>query len=133
MVLWPGEEHVTCQKSAPRDVRSRISIGFLRCAMVGARSLPFVGGILFALGCGSGDDRPASALDGGNDSSIEGGDGANTSDGGLALQMGQRLPTGDFLTPTASRGSMMQELSPMDGLLADHAASTVISPDGKTL
>jgi YVTN family beta-propeller protein len=48
-----------------------------------------------------------------------------------------RLPTGDSLTPTAAPGSSVLVLNPgMAGapnFHADHAASTAVSPDGKTL
>src|SRR5215471_3777916 len=100
--------------------------------MLRARSLPLFGWILFAVGC-TGDDTVASPVDSGNNPSLEAGDGAHGEGGGLTPQMGQRLPTGDFITPTAARGSTIQSLSPSSGLLVDHAITTVVSHDGKTL
>jgi YVTN family beta-propeller protein len=49
----------------------------------------------------------------------------------------QLLPTGDLLTPLASPGSTLLDFDPglpgVPGFRADHATSTVTSPDGKTL
>jgi YVTN family beta-propeller protein len=66
-------------------------------------------------------------------------DAGDAGDGGTdaGLQAGNRLATGDFLTPTAAPGSTFLHLNPgMAGapnFLADHASSSVTSPDGKTL
>jgi YVTN family beta-propeller protein len=70
-----------------------------------------------------------------------GGDAGDAGDGGEGgLLSGSRLPTGDFLTPTAAPGSTFVPLKPGVALVpqhpdfaADHATSTVVSPDGKTL
>jgi YVTN family beta-propeller protein len=76
----------------------------------------------------------------GDGSSSGGGDAGDASadaEGGIALVTGARLPTGDSITPTAAPGSMLAQLNPgLSGntkFLADHAASTAVSPDGKTL
>jgi YVTN family beta-propeller protein len=68
----------------------------------------------------------------------DGGDGGTAdAEGGVALMMGNRLPTGDFITPTAAPGSAIVQLNPglagNTAFRADHAASTAVSPDGKTL
>ena len=93
--------------------------------------------IVLASACGSGDDasvavRDAAAEGNTGDGSIAD-SGTAGGDAALAPQSGQRLPTGDLITPTAARGSAFQNLSPRGGFLADHATSTVTSPDGKTL
>lgn len=50
---------------------------------------------------------------------------------------GEILPTGMRITPTVARGAQFQTLNPdlptRPGYLADHAVSTVLSPDGNTL
>jgi YVTN family beta-propeller protein len=104
--------------------------------MVARNHLGFAGLLMFGWACGSGDDSTATVHDAGSDVTVEGGaDGGAKGgiDAGIALQTGQRLPTGDFITPTAARGSTFQNLSPRGNFLADHATSTVTSPDGKTL
>jgi YVTN family beta-propeller protein len=89
------------------------------------------------------------ASDGGNAADASDGGGAtDASDGGNAgdagdggtLVTGSRVPTGDFITPTAAPGSAFVSLKPGAALIpqypdyaADHASSTAVSPDGKTL
>jgi YVTN family beta-propeller protein len=87
----------------------------------------------------SGPGRDSGGNDGGT------GDGAtgdaapsDAGDGGWMPADGSLLPTGDRLTPTAAPGSTFQSLKP--GLMpdfpnaaVDHATSTAVSPDGKTL
>jgi YVTN family beta-propeller protein len=89
-------------------------------------------------GSGSNPDSggsPDSGVSGANPVDA-GGDAADS--GGAMLLAGNRLPTGDFITPTAAPGSTFLQLKPGDlpgapAFLADHAASTLTSPDGKTL
>jgi YVTN family beta-propeller protein len=49
----------------------------------------------------------------------------------------EELPTGMSITPTAARGSTLQELNPglpdLPGFTVDHPISTAVSPDGNTL
>jgi DNA-binding beta-propeller fold protein YncE len=82
----------------------------------------------------AGGDSPTSAVDSGVDSGAV--DAATDAEGG-ALLAGNRLPTGDALTPLAAPGSTLLQLNPgltaVPKFLADHAASMAISPDGKTL
>jgi YVTN family beta-propeller protein len=69
------------------------------------------------------------------------GDAGARSDAGDAgdsgLLAGQLLPTGDTITPTAAPGSTLTKFNPglagVPSFLADHATSTVTSPNGKTL
>ncbi|MCL2449102.1 MAG: beta-propeller fold lactonase family protein, partial [Polyangiaceae bacterium] len=113
--------------------------------------------VLLSLGtaCGSGDDSsvapPAAGADasvdastdaptdGSGDGTVEssvppdGGEGGGGEGGALTLQTGSLLPTGWSITPIAARGSTFDVLSPQFAVLADHATSTVVSPDGKTL
>jgi YVTN family beta-propeller protein len=106
-------------------------------------SLPLV-----ALGCESGGsehvppdgaavpDATADAADAA-DTSADVAEAAPDGEGGSGLAAGDRLPTGDFITPKAAPGSTLLPLKPgLSGapdFLADHAASTATSPDGKTL
>ena len=84
-----------------------------------------------------GDAGDAVAMNDSGDAapSSDGGDGGDAGDSGLLA--GQRLPTGDFITPTAAPGSALTTFNPgmvgAPNFLADHAASSVTSPDGKTL
>ncbi len=56
---------------------------------------------------------------------------------GFTLIEGERLPTGMRITPEAASGALFQPLNPdlptRPDYLADHAVSTAVSPDGKTL
>ena len=56
---------------------------------------------------------------------------------GEQLLKGQHLPTGNWITPEAAAGSSFHKLNPHltnhPDYRADHATSTAISPDGKTL
>jgi YVTN family beta-propeller protein len=100
----------------------------------------------------SGDASDATAPSDGGDgaTSNDAGDSGDAADGATAtdagdagdagdsgLLAGQRLPTGDMITPTAAPGSTMTNFNPglagVPNFLADHAASTVTSPNGKTL
>jgi YVTN family beta-propeller protein len=62
---------------------------------------------------------------------------SDAGDAGTPAADGGRLPTGDILTPTAAPGSTFQSLKPgladFPNYAVDHATSTVVSPDGKTL
>jgi YVTN family beta-propeller protein len=64
---------------------------------------------------------------------------ADAGDGGTWVPLdGGRLPTGYLVTPTAAPGSTFQPLKPglapdFPDFVADHATSTVVSPDGETL
>ncbi len=66
---------------------------------------------------------------------VDAGDGGDGGDSGLVT--GLRLPTGDFLTATAAPGSVLSDFNPqisgVPNFRADHATSTVVSPDRKTL
>jgi YVTN family beta-propeller protein len=57
--------------------------------------------------------------------------------GASDLITGERLPTGQSITPTAAPGAVFQTLDPeiaeVPGYLADHATSVATSPDGRTL
>ncbi len=57
--------------------------------------------------------------------------------GAFALQQGQLLPDGHYLTPTAAFGAQYQTFNPglpdHPGYLAGQAIKSVLSPDGKTL
>jgi len=117
-------------------------------------------GLPLALGCSSSSSpegpSDAAGLDGAGDGSSKKGD-SGASDSGKdtgkehndasadssadaeagTLLTGNRLPTGDYLTPSAAPGSSILKLDPglaaVPKFLADHAASTATSPDGKTL
>jgi len=56
---------------------------------------------------------------------------------GSALAAPEQLPTGQFITPTAAPGAVLQTLNPklpsLPGFTAGQAVSSVVSPDGKTL
>jgi YVTN family beta-propeller protein len=80
--------------------------------------------------------------DGGDASTMEdAGDASTMEDAGDAgdsgLLTGTLLPTGDTITPTAAPGSALTDFNPgiaaVPSFRADHATSTVTSPDGKTL
>jgi YVTN family beta-propeller protein len=55
----------------------------------------------------------------------------------LGVSRGEELPTGARITPTAAPGSQFMSLNPdlpaNPTYLADHAVSTAVSPDGKSL
>jgi len=95
----------------------------------------FVSVPLLALGCGS---RTGNSTLGSTESSL-GSSSLSLNAAAPPLQSGApvRLPTGDFITPTAAPGSSLTVLNPgipeVPNFLADHAASTVTSPDRKTL
>jgi YVTN family beta-propeller protein len=68
---------------------------------------------------------------------ISGGSRANPGDELLRNQRGQRLATGQFVTPTALRGSVQQLLNPglaaYPNFVAGEAVRSELSPDGNTL
>jgi YVTN family beta-propeller protein len=111
--------------------------------------------VLFGCGSNSSDgnggtdassDGTSPASDSGSDAKTAGdaavGGDAGPTDAGEAGPFvpadGGRLPTGDILTPTAAPGSTFQSLKPglapdFPNYAVDHATSTALSPDGKTL
>jgi YVTN family beta-propeller protein len=100
---------------------------------------------LFALsmplvwGCGSSSSSGNTPHDGGGPPADSGLAADSGLDGGtFGCAEGGLLPTGDCLTPTAAPGSTFQSLKPglapdFPNYAVDHATSTAVSPDGKTL
>ena len=109
---------------------------------------------LLVIGCGSSsggngetpDSGPvsddSSGMDGSPSPIVDSGGTPDTgtvadAEAGAGLMTGALLPTGDSITPTAAPGSDLVALKPGIGapanFVADHAASTATSPDGKTL
>lgn len=64
-------------------------------------------------------------------------DASDAGDGGDSGPLAMLLPTGDYITPLAAPDASLVALNPqmasVPNFLADHATSTLVSPDGKTL